>query len=437
MSGITGEIGFKIGAAANQLVRVDQIMTTTAGGTALTVQGPFMVTGVSTISTGLLVENLVSTTRQFVLTAKSVGSVGSSFGFQVQAGNATIDVPIQVLDSAGTGTLHMVSGDGHGVIGYNYTAGKSVIKFSALGQVDIIGALTVTETSSSTEYHSLTPAGATFSCTPANSPLLVYAPGTALSAGGNKAFAVTANNVVVISSATAYTWGTGTNYPTLQFSGIGAIMGTGTIGLNIMAGGLYYNGTNYIYGQAGTGIIASLGTGSYTISCVSTSGTAGGTATPTVVFSIGGTVTSNTIRGYGPTAAALVDMTPDTGTYTGTLNGVNAAVNPIVHWSRQGNQVTLMFPTGGSSGVGTSTSATLTITGLPAALQTARVQFMACVVQDSGSDCAGGAEIAASSGTITFYRGVVSGTQLQFSASGFTSSGQKGVDETSVTYSLA
>ncbi len=115
---------------------------------------------------------------------------------------------------------------------------------------------------------------------------------------------------IIVGTSTKYAWGTGTNYPIVQLAGVGAIMGTDTVGVVLMGGGLYYDGTNYRYGQAGTGVQATLGTGSFTVSCFSTSGTAGGTATPTVVFSIGGTVTSNTIRGYGPSAATLVDMTP-------------------------------------------------------------------------------------------------------------------------------
>jgi hypothetical protein len=193
---------------------------------------------------------------------------------------------------------------------------------------------------------------------------------------------------VVIGTSTGYAWGTGTKYPILQMAGIGGIMGTDTMGLVAMAGGLYYNGTNYIYGQAGTGIVMALGTGSLTVSCVATSGTAAGTAAITTVFSISGTVTSNAIKGYGPIAAALVDMTPDTGTFTVTYTGFSGtALTATARWVKFGNEVTIYIPTNVS---GTSNATTFTLTGIPSAIQATVAQNSPVVsAQDNTVQCYG------------------------------------------------
>jgi hypothetical protein len=405
VSGVTGEIGFKIGAAANQLVRVDQIMTATAGGTALQAQGPVFVTGVMTISTGLEILNTAGTTTQFMLTLLAGTNVGKASGLQVRAGNAAVDVPIQVIDVAGTGTLLMVGGDGHGNLGWNYTSNLPILKAIAVGEVDALGALTVTSLNSLTAYSAFSQGGASLSSGPGGIPLTVFASGTNVSGGGNKVLVVAANNIVVLGTTTAYTWGTGTLYPTMQISGVGAIFGSATEAVSLVGGGAYWNGTNYINGQAGTAVIASLGTGSFTISISGTQATAAGTAHPTVVFSIGGTVTSNKIQGYGPTAAALVDMTPDTGTFTGTWGGfVTAPVNTAAYWSRQGNQVMLLIPYGTASKSGAAGA--ITFAPLPAAIQPVKTMFVGIPNVLTGTAVPGGGQVTVqASSTLSFFQG--------------------------------
>lgn len=231
---------------------------------------------------------------------------------------------------------------------------------------------------------------------------------------------------IVVGTSTGYAWGTGTNYPTLQLAGIGAVFGTGTIGIVLTGGGLYFNGTNYVYGQAGTGIIATLGTGSFTVSTVGTSGTAGGTAALTTVFSIGGTTTSNKIQGYGPTATALVDMTPDTGTFTCTITGCTTSPTGVATWTRIGNLVTIALPII----TATSNATTLTYTGLPVALQPARTQMCAIGdIEDAGIFTGNFAVSVTANGTITFLK---SGSTI-----GFTNSGLKGLSATqNISYIL-
>ena len=154
----------------------------------------------------------------------------------------------------------------------------------------------------------------------------------------------------VLGTSTAYTWGTGTNYPILQMAGIGGIMGTATTGLTFMGGGLYFNGTNYIYGQAGTGIIASLGTGTFSVSGVNTSGTAAGTATPFVVLSAAGTGTSGYVTA-GAGAGGLV-----------VLGTAGLAMGTLTNTTYGGGNFTALFVNGvavtGGSGVTSITSGT-------------------------------------------------------------------------------
>jgi hypothetical protein len=225
---------------------------------------------------------------------------------------------------------------------------------------------------------------------------------------------------IVIGTSTGYAWGTGTNYPILQMAGIGGIMGTATMGLVLTGGGLYYNGTNYVYGQAGTGVVMALGTGSFTVSAVGTSGTAGGTAAVTTVFSIAGTTTTNTIKGYGPLAGALVDMTPDSGSYVGTLTGVTSGTTTgTIFWARMGNVAILTVP----GMTATSNAQSMTITGaLPASMQPTRVQNCAVnFLEDNTALTSGGVSLSPGSSTLSFFKGPNTG------GSTWTAAGTKGL----------
>jgi hypothetical protein len=239
---------------------------------------------------------------------------------------------------------------------------------------------------------------------------------------GVHTFSGTTGAQAVLGTSTGYAWGTGTNYPILQFAGIGALFGTATAGLTIAGGGLYYNGTNYIYGQAGTGILSSWQNGTFAVSCFSTAGTAGGTGTPTAVFSISGTVTSNKVQAYGPVAAALVDMTPDASTFQGTLLLGTAGTAGTCVWSRMGNHIFLFVP----GLAGTSTSTTLTLAPLPTQIQPTRTQWAACPSNgfiNAGAITTGqvGALVTASNGTLNFNYGTAGG--------GWSATGVKGLNE--------
>jgi hypothetical protein len=126
----------------------------------------------------------------------------------------------------------------------------------------------------------------------------------------------------------------------------------------------------------------------------------------TALFKVLGTTTP-TVQGYGPTAAGLVDMTPDTGSFTITLVGCTTSPTGTAFWSKQGNHVTLMLPTL----TGTSNSTGLSVTGLPAEIQPARTHNCSVpFLEDAGATTGGAAQVNAASGTIVFFKGANTST---------------------------
>ncbi len=146
---------------------------------------------------------------------------------------------------------------------------------------------------------------------------------------------------------------------------------------------------------------------------------------------------SGPIVGRGPVAGAFVDMTPDTGTFTGTLTGMTGATTGVMAWSRVGNLVTLVSP---AAMTGTSNSASMTMTGLPAAIQSARTQLICCLLEDDADNVSGAVQVTAASGTITFLAGVavtlLGSSYLNYGASSFSTSGIKGLNATTFSYLL-
>lgn len=98
----------------------------------------------------------------------------------------------------------------------------------------------------------------------------------------------------------------------------------------------------------------------------------------TVLFNVIGAPTATTgvlIKGFGTTAGALVDMTPDHGTYTATGTGFSGtAPSSTAVWTKMGAHVTVTI----TAIQGTSNATSFTITGMPAIIQPARTQYLAC-----------------------------------------------------------
>jgi hypothetical protein len=149
----------------------------------------------------------------------------------------------------------------------------------------------------------------------------------------------------------------------------------------------------------------------------------------TTTFQISGTG-SVVIQGWGTAAGTLVDMTPDSQTWTATLSGVTTTVTGQAKVRRTGN-VAVFFC---ASLLGSSTSTLMTVSGLPAAWQPTASQNVPCVFEDGGNNVAGYANIT-NSGVITFQKAFVSGTNVLMGGP-FTASGQKGMNATTFEYAL-
>lgn len=121
------------------------------------------------------------------------------------------------------------------------------------------------------------------------------------------------------------------------------------------------------------------------------------------------------------------------GTFTGTLTGCTTSPTVTIYYVRIGKHVTLTIPT---SITATSNATTATITGLPAALQPARSQFMAYDgVWNNSSTYMGSIGISLSAGLdrLDLFYHSAAGTA---STNSFTSSGTKGLDPGTISYIL-
>jgi hypothetical protein len=127
--------------------------------------------------------------------------------------------------------------------------------------------------------------------------------------------------------------------------------------------------------------------------------TSGGVST----FVVTGSVTGTTVEGYGPTAGGLVNMTPDTGTFTVTLTGCTTSPTATAVWARIGNLVILALP----ALTGTSNTTSMTMTGLPTEIQPSRDQLLPLPSIESGgaiiTTADSGVEVVASSGSLFFF----------------------------------
>lgn len=134
------------------------------------------------------------------------------------------------------------------------------------------------------------------------------------------------------------------------------------------------------------------------------------------------------IQGRGPVAAALVDMTPDTGTFTVSATGLTTVPTGTATWARIGKLVTINIP----AITGTSNATTFTLTGLPSAIQPATITSTLCIgspVTNNGTllgNCQGNVQFTAASGTIT----------LLNNFSTWTAAGQKSINSFTVSYLL-
>ena len=148
-------------------------------------------------------------------------------------------------------------------------------------------------------------------------------------------------------------------------------------------------------------------------------GTVGFAASGAQVGTVGAAKQWNLWEPNFSVAALKNAATMDSGTFTGTLTGMTSGTTGTVNWTRSGNIVALYIA---NSITGTSNSTSMSMTGIPTALQSLNAQTAACLVEDNGIvNSAAIASIAA--GTLSFLK--LSGTA--YSSTAFTASGTKGI----------
>lgn len=148
------------------------------------------------------------------------------------------------------------------------------------------------------------------------------------------------------------------------------------------------------------------------------------------VFRTGTTV--DDIRMLGTTltdATGQIYYPAITGSFTGTLTGYASGPTGTVNYKVIGNIVTLWIT---SDITGTSNATSLTMTGLPTAVRPGSIRSCPCIVEDNTQDVMAGLAIIETAGSITFRiaRQDSVANLIQYSASGFTNSGTKGLTST-------
>ena len=396
------------------------------------------VTFNSTVSfaTGL---TLMAAANAYALTLNTASTVGQSKGLLVNAGTNASDVCAQFFNQSGATNYLEVKGEGSVIVGNPTGGGQGVGTINAAG-VFINGVAAITASASganptaSVGLSAVNGSAATFlrsdgapALSQAISPTWTAAHTFSGGAYTNITINAAANQTGLIvnggtNTSNAYALEVITGQGAGFSSGLLIKAGTNSSDIAFLINNAA-NSANYmiIYGD-GSGILGSSSTVGmqWTSAGAITLNASSGTpltvkANTTAVFEVLGT-TAPTIEGYGPTAGALVDMTPDTGSFTMTYTGMTGSVTGTAFWTRVGNLVLLMFP----AGVGTSNTTAWTATGLPTGLRPARTQHIALAYSVSSQD-SGFAEavMTASSSTITFW---ASG-----SATGWTNSGNKGM----------
>lgn len=124
------------------------------------------------------------------------------------------------------------------------------------------------------------------------------------------------------------------------------------------------------------------------------------------------------------------------GQFTGTLTGVAGVVTGTFLYVVVGQLCTVSAAPSANITSG-SNATTLTVTGLPSICQP-KTQFpiVPCFLENNGLGQLGAAGLSPSSGTITFYASISTGSITTFSSNTFAATGTKGMDSTVFTYTL-
>jgi hypothetical protein len=138
----------------------------------------------------------------------------------------------------------------------------------------------------------------------------------------------------------------------------------------------------------------------------------------------------------GGIGATLPNQQFLSGTFIGTVTGLSAVTTATCTYVIAGSVCIVNTPAGMT---GTSNANTLTMTGLPSVCQPAtQTQFVQSIVENDASNVAAAAQIAAGSGTVTFLAAETNilTNYIAYSSTGFLTTGTKGLNQTTLIYSL-
>jgi hypothetical protein len=141
-----------------------------------------------------------------------------------------------------------------------------------------------------------------------------------------------------------------------------------------------------------------------------------------------GSTGAEPMTGYGATAGAQVDFSPDSGSFTGTFTGFTVSQTGTVYWYRVGKSCTMTLP----NISGTANATTFTMTGYPSELTPVNAldaYYSLPLVKDASTLVTTGFSVSVQgSGTLVFAIGG--------SNSGWTASGTRELYLSGFTFSL-
>lgn len=377
---------------------------------------------------------------------------GQSFGEAINAGTTAADIAFRVRNQALTAVFEQINGNGSGSLGPNVTndlswtsAGNWVFGAPTSGVgVAINGGiapLTVTQSASPGANYTTTIQAATTSgqshglevlggTTSGDVGLLVCQATNVICS-----FQINGNGSGIIGPNSTTTWDTSNGW---QFGAPSPAETAVTITAAVNQFGLLVNGAtntaNTFLGEFVAGSATGFSSGVFISAGTNASDSAllvRNSAGSKNLFAITGAGAATSITGFGATAAASVDMTPDSGTFTGTLTGFAAGINVTCAWAKMGNVIVLVLDSNGAVDTGTSNATSMTMTGVPAEIQPAITQEMPIAFLEDNTTIAGGNTAQISGGTITLFKGTSS------SGASWTASGTKGIQNAdTVTYRL-
>ena len=342
-----------------------------------------------TFATGL---SLAGAANAYALTLTGNSTSGQSKGLLVNAGTNASDIAALINSQSGGTAFFTINGQGSVTVGSPTGGAKGVGTINA--QALYVQGIAVS------------------SAVGANPTATI---GLAV-VNGSAATFMTSDSAPALSQAIAPTW-TGAHIHTPS-SAVTAI----TINVPANATGFIINGGTNTGNNYLAQLLAGLGSG-FSSGVLLQAGTTSAdsalliknSAASTSYFQVRG---DGKILGGGTVAAALVDMTPDTGTFTATYSGGFTTTPTATYtWARMGNVVVLFM----NILTATSNATSWTITGLPAAIQPTRNQH--CSVTNFEDNTVLGA-----TGDVLIQAG--SGTMIVSklgSSGGWTASGTKGL----------